>query len=303
MGPKRIKPHTKIVDVRREPDKILPVSWISLAESTAHELAYRFGMSYEHVISISNAIKDGMAHVYPSLNGISRIDAGKQHTWFARIHRGAVSGSHTAAKSFADSRCGGREKALQAARQWRDDTLATIVIATPKEHACVKTTNRQRRETMEKQLQVHGKCYMRTGTGLLASKRAAIEFGQHGKTCAAIRDGAQDGFYLGGNRPRYAVAGFMNEITPRIEKQIRREIRRRARHWMSSEDIELAASNAMMSWASIDLSSVSEDYIERLAGSVVRTADRRRSAERKKQGVSLDLNGEIETLERQRERW
>lgn len=48
--------------------------------------------------------------------GISRIDSGSTHGWFVRGYRNGK----TYSKLFSDLKCGGREQALELARDYRD---------------------------------------------------------------------------------------------------------------------------------------------------------------------------------------
>lgn len=49
--------------------------------------------------------------------GISRIDSGSTHGWFVRGYRNGK----TFSRLFSDTKCGSREKALELAREYRDD--------------------------------------------------------------------------------------------------------------------------------------------------------------------------------------
>ena len=49
--------------------------------------------------------------------GISRIDSGSTHGWFVRGYRNG----RTYSRLFSDVKCGGRRKALEAARAFRDE--------------------------------------------------------------------------------------------------------------------------------------------------------------------------------------
>ncbi|MGC9451002.1 MAG: AP2 domain-containing protein [Oceanipulchritudo sp.] len=49
--------------------------------------------------------------------GISRIDSGSTHGWFVRGYRNGKTWS----RLFSDMKCGGRRKALEAARGFRDE--------------------------------------------------------------------------------------------------------------------------------------------------------------------------------------
>lgn len=49
--------------------------------------------------------------------GISRIDSGSTHGWFVRGYRNGK----TYSKLFSDLKCGGKRRALQMARNYRDE--------------------------------------------------------------------------------------------------------------------------------------------------------------------------------------
>lgn len=49
--------------------------------------------------------------------GISRIDSGSTHGWFVRGYRNGK----TFSRLFSDLKCGGKRKALQMAREYRDE--------------------------------------------------------------------------------------------------------------------------------------------------------------------------------------
>ncbi len=53
----------------------------------------------------------------PSNKGISRIDSGSTHGWFVRGYKNGK----IYPKLFSDLKCGGKRKALQEARQFRDE--------------------------------------------------------------------------------------------------------------------------------------------------------------------------------------
>ena len=54
--------------------------------------------------------------------GISRIDSGSTHGWFVRGYRNGK----TYSKLFSDLKCGGKRKAQNAARQYRDELYAEL---------------------------------------------------------------------------------------------------------------------------------------------------------------------------------
>ncbi|MFW5883065.1 MAG: AP2 domain-containing protein [Verrucomicrobiota bacterium] len=54
--------------------------------------------------------------------GISRIDSGSTHGWFVRGYRNGK----TYSKLFSDRKCGGKRKALDMAREYRDQLLEEL---------------------------------------------------------------------------------------------------------------------------------------------------------------------------------
>lgn len=54
--------------------------------------------------------------------GISRIDRGSTHCWYVRLYED----EDCYPKTFSDSKYGGKRKAQQAAKAWRDEVLAGI---------------------------------------------------------------------------------------------------------------------------------------------------------------------------------
>ena len=72
--------------------------------------------------------------------GISRIDSGSTHGYFVRAYRNGK----TYSKLFSDRKCGGEDKALEQARDYRDELnaeLEAIPKAAPKRRI-VKTDSR-----------------------------------------------------------------------------------------------------------------------------------------------------------------
>lgn len=56
------------------------------------------------------------------MKGISRIDSGSTHGWFVRGYRNRV----TSSKLFSDRKCGGKNKARAAAKEYRDGLHASL---------------------------------------------------------------------------------------------------------------------------------------------------------------------------------
>ncbi|MGJ3242302.1 MAG: AP2 domain-containing protein [Opitutales bacterium] len=54
--------------------------------------------------------------------GISRIDSGSTHGWFVRGYRNG----RTYSRLFSDRKCGGKGKALNMAREYRDELAAEL---------------------------------------------------------------------------------------------------------------------------------------------------------------------------------
>lgn len=54
--------------------------------------------------------------------GISRIDSGSTHGWFVRGYRNG----RTYSKLFSDLKCGGKKKAMDLARDYRDQLHAEL---------------------------------------------------------------------------------------------------------------------------------------------------------------------------------
>ncbi len=54
--------------------------------------------------------------------GISRIDSGSTHGWFVRGYKNGK----TYSKLFSDLKCGGKKKALDLSREYRDQLLAEL---------------------------------------------------------------------------------------------------------------------------------------------------------------------------------
>jgi len=63
------------------------------------------------------AINTHMAKRDKRNKGISRIDSGSTHGWFVRGYKNGK----TYSKLFSDLKCGGKRKAQQGARQYRDE--------------------------------------------------------------------------------------------------------------------------------------------------------------------------------------
>lgn len=63
--------------------------------------------------------------------GISRIDSGSTHGWFVRGYRNGK----TYSKLFSDLKCGGKRKALQMAREYRDKLHEDLEKIPPKPRA------------------------------------------------------------------------------------------------------------------------------------------------------------------------
>jgi uncharacterized protein YdhG (YjbR/CyaY superfamily) len=59
----------------------------------------------------------------PEWQGISRIDYKHTHGWFARVY---LKDKNVRSKLFSDRKCGGKEAALEHARQWRDKAKSQI---------------------------------------------------------------------------------------------------------------------------------------------------------------------------------
>ncbi len=58
----------------------------------------------------------------PKNKGISRIDSGSTHAWFVRGYKNGK----TYPKLFSDLKCGGKRKAHQAARDFRDELFVKL---------------------------------------------------------------------------------------------------------------------------------------------------------------------------------
>ena len=74
--------------------------------------------------------------------GISRIDSASTHGWFVRGYRNGK----TYSRLFSDLKCGGREKALEEARQFRKNLAAQLqsIPPKPKGRRIVKQDSRNR---------------------------------------------------------------------------------------------------------------------------------------------------------------
>jgi hypothetical protein len=280
----------KIVDKRPQYRKRLSELLADGIEKQVCRLAMRFQLSGETASKIADLIasevEENSAH-REKIRGISRVDA--QSRWYARVY-GAKS---VVSKSFYDKNYGGAEQSLAEAIKWVGKT--TIDMELPDyDVSCAigskQLENAERKAIVDKLLEKYGKCFILTGTGAIAANNARL-MGQTGKTLNRIRHGKQNGFCLGYSRLRAEVNGFINEITPDIEKKIRLAVKERKPRWMSCEESENAVSSCMLSYASIDLLEVPEDYIEYLAGSVIKIA---RLRHYKKTPLSLDINGNVQ---------
>jgi hypothetical protein len=58
----------------------------------------------------------------PTMWGISRIDSGYTHGWFVRAYKEG----RTYSKLFSDSKIGGKNKALKAAKEHRDKLFSEL---------------------------------------------------------------------------------------------------------------------------------------------------------------------------------
>ena len=63
-----------------------------------------------------------MAKQIKQSKGISRIDSGSTHGWFVRGYKNGK----TFSKLFSDLKSGGKRKALQLARRYRDQLLKKL---------------------------------------------------------------------------------------------------------------------------------------------------------------------------------
>lgn len=63
-----------------------------------------------------------MAKTENKNKGISRIDSGSTHGWFVRGYKNGK----TYSKLFSDLKCGGKKKALDLSREYRDQLLAEL---------------------------------------------------------------------------------------------------------------------------------------------------------------------------------
>lgn len=74
--------------------------------------------------------------------GISRIDSGSTHGWFVRGYRNGK----TYSRLFSDLKCGGREEALEAARQFRESLYRKLddIPETPRARRIVTRDARNR---------------------------------------------------------------------------------------------------------------------------------------------------------------
>lgn len=305
LKPRCSNRHLRIVDCRPAYHNDVPQSVVEDLEKQACRLALRFrlpGTSADKLATLI-AVEIAESRKAPrsnenedSMRGISRVEKGGPR-WYVRVYKPRNGEKQTAlSKAFYDSTFGGREEALAEAVKWRDRTFAEMELI--KEVGPGRGLGKrmlsvaERKTIVDALLAKYGKVFVFTGTGPLAAERARL-MGQTGPTLQKIRHGMANGFHLGQRRLRAEVSGFINEITPDVEASIRSAVNQRKRRWMSDEDVEDAVSSCMLSYASIDLSEVEDEYISMLAGCVVKTATCRYHA-RTKGRLSLDRNGNIE---------
>jgi hypothetical protein len=303
LKPTRKTKYLRVVDLRPEYYRKVPVSKAADIEKQATRLALRFGLTGEAAeivaMTIVQQVAEGKtlkrANRKPDgLKGISRVE--RLGYWLARIFEpGGKQGGCAKSKTFSDKTLGGRNQSLAAAVEWRDRENAARelvdVVAPGRGIGETALTKEDRKKIVDDLLAKYGKCFVATGTGPLAADRAR-RLGQSSQTLQAIRHGKSNGFHLGNNRLRCEVAGFINELTPEVQSEIRREVKARREKWMSSEDCEDAFNACLMSYASIDLSRVDDEYIQKLAACVIRTGRVRHYSDLKGR-VSLDGNGDI----------
>jgi hypothetical protein len=291
----------KVVDMRPPYCRLLPSKIVEAVEAYAMASAamFRGTRSDAQAIADITAARQIAIRSTGKSNGLSRAtDRHGRGYWLVRVY---LPGGKVNIKSaqFSDCAFGSSEKSFAAGEAWRDVTYAEYLLtALPKPVQAVCGTGSalrkaERKAIIDGLLAEHGKCFIVVGVGELAAERAKL-LGQTGRTLNAIGHCRTNGFHLGGNRLRAAVVGFVNEITPAIEKQIRAAVMGRQRRWMSCEDVEDAVSSCMLSYSSIDLSETDDGYISCLAGSVVKTMTARHWHTVGKY-LRLDRDGCVET--------
>lgn len=162
------------------------------------------------------------------LQNISRIDQEVKskrgyvkatHCWVVRI--GKVKKRVKLHKTFSDNKYGGKEQALLAAIEFRNQHASTERRVFINPNPRILPVPFTLEERLERQKAYKRKKYV-LGTGMAAAQKAR-DMGASINIISRIKRGVQDFFYCQGAYAKYKLFGFPNakNITPQLEQKIR----------------------------------------------------------------------------------